>query len=127
MTRLSTPCGWLLYAGNLGQDMTVAGDVLDISLSRERSPGGWDSRVQLVASLSQGSILTGSGNPPEPLENLMWAALASWPRNGRRWPPQLRALAALARRYPEAYVEALEAETEPPGLRVVPDPWLAGP
>jgi hypothetical protein len=56
----------------------------------------------------------------------MWEALATWPQpgeDGRKWPPQMQALAALARRHPEEYRELL-AEVTP--LVVVFDPWLPG-
>lgn len=47
-----------------------------------------------------------------PLESMLWEAFRSWPdeRAGRRWPPEVRALLALARAHPEEYEHLREGE-----------------
>jgi len=107
MTRMYFRHGWLLYAH---QDMSggavVSGDVMSFELSAERFAGGTSLRlaVELPGELRAG----------RPLEQLMWDAFQSWPepgrKDGRRWPPEMEALLALARNHPEEYGRLREGE-----------------
>jgi len=145
MSRISFRYGWLLYVGTLGggQDdgLAVSGDVMDVDVTMERG-------VQNVHTFSSPYAVTVAG-PPEvtvrarmggPGTNLirgqteekaLWTALKSWAEpspgcEGRRWPPQLRAMAELARRHPEEYHDLVRTEAAAEPLQVVRHSWLDG-
>lgn len=123
MSRMGFPYGWLLYAGHAGgSDIALAGDCLCLEINVEQSIYARRS-VRLSADMGDAKLIQG-----KPESEAMWEALQSWPEpgkpGGRRWSPQLRAMAGLARRYPDMYRMLLEAELAAEPLKVVPDAWL---
>lgn len=111
MTRMHFRQGWLLYANpEISKGMVVSGDVMTFELSAERAFGGTSLRI--TCELPYGAALR-YGAHGAPLEAMMWDALQSWPqagKDGRRWPPEMRALLALARNHPEEYEQLREGE-----------------
>jgi hypothetical protein len=100
--------GWLVFAGNLGgSDAAVCGEAWAVNLSVEHS--AWSHSVRLDAELRDAVMF--HGKPPE---QHLWEALQHWPqpgtKDGRRWPAEMEALLALARRHPEEYEELRQGE-----------------
>lgn len=105
MSRLHSRHGWLLYANpEVSKGMVVSGDVMTFELSAELAYGGTSLRI--TCELPPGAELR-HGTHGATLESMMWQALQRWPepggKDGRRWPPEMRALLALAQNYPEEY------------------------
>lgn len=120
--------GWLLLAGDIGgHEAVLTGDAIRMDLSVEQ--GFYTSSVSLTCELGQAVIRTGQRQQggPRPLEALLWEALQAWPDKnaGRRWPPEMEALLALARKHPQEYENLLEAcsASGMSRLLVVPDVW----
>lgn len=143
LSRISFRYGWLLYVGTMGggpeSGLAVSGDVMDVNVTME-------SGAVSVSSISSPHLAYVPG-PPEITVNArmsgpgakmirgqaedtaLWHALRSWNEpgpgcEGRRWPPQLRAMAELARRHPGEYRDLVAAETRSEPLQVVRHSWL---
>jgi hypothetical protein len=101
----------MLYANpHLSGGVVLSGDVREFELSRDWH--GFRVTLDLLEETwRQGQV---QDPVPGPLESLMWDALQSWPqpgvRDGRRWPPEMTALLALAERYPGEYAQLRDAE-----------------
>lgn len=106
MTRISSAQGWLLYANpEIAKGMVVSGDVMIFELAVDRS--AWGSSLRVTCDLAAPVLRQGV-----PLESMMWEALQSWPgdKQGRKWPPEMLALLALARNHPEEYERLRDGE-----------------
>lgn len=108
MTRLSTRYGWMLYASpDLFGGSAISGDVLWHEMAMDRS--GWGSSLRITAEMAPG-VQVRQGRA----DAAMWEAFQGWPepgvKDGRRWPPEMRALLALARNHPEEYERLREGE-----------------
>jgi hypothetical protein len=97
--------GWLLFAGNLGADVVIAGQAYGSQAGVRHGMSG--TSVSISADLDRPVIHQG-----RPLEAMVWEAFQSWPdeRAGQRWPPEVLALLALARNHPEEYERLRESE-----------------
>jgi hypothetical protein len=119
--------GWLLYAGPGPKEATiVTGDVFQFSIEGRYSRWGGgevEARFILPAPVfTQGRTLAA----------MLWDALLTWPRPGlgREWPPELHAMAGLARKHPHEYQALLCEGRQKAGvapLEVIPDGWLNTP
>jgi hypothetical protein len=115
MSFIYAPHGWLLYAiPSMNEGAVIAGDVMGFELSAEHGYG--DAAWRVTAEMAPGAQLhtKAPGGSAPGLESLMWEALQSWPesgrKGGRRWPPEMLALLALARNHPEEYEQLREGE-----------------
>jgi hypothetical protein len=84
----------------------IAGEAHSPAVSVRHEISG--TGISISADLA-GPVIPAQGRP---LESMLWDALQSWPdeRAGRRWPPEVRALLALARAHPEEYEHLRESE-----------------
>lgn len=144
LSRISFRRGWLLYVGTMGggpdSGLAVAGDVLDVEISMESGavnvsmlnsphmayvPGPPTTTVRATVGGPGMKMIRGQAE-----DVALWSALRTWAdppcpdQEGRRWPPQLRAMAELARRHPEEYHALVETEARDDPLRVVRDHWI---
>lgn len=108
MSRLHMRRGWLLYAQpDLFGGSVVSGDVFSYEMSMDHSR--WGSSLRIVTEMEPG-VQVRQG----PVNAALWEALQSWPepgtKDGREWPPEMRALLALARNHPEEYERLREGE-----------------
>jgi len=139
MSRFGLRYGWLLYVGTLGgldSGLAISGDVVDVAIEAEQgavnvSPlGGPQAYVPGPRSLSIRAELGYDTKmiQGKPENTVMGEALQTWPDpdKGRAWPPQLRAMAELARRHPGEYRHLLAAELAAEPLQVVRHSWLDG-
>jgi hypothetical protein len=118
----------LLLAGDIGgHEAVLTGETYRTDLSVQH--GLYTSSVSLTCELDNVVMRTGQRQQgePRPLESLLWEALQTWPDKdaGRRWPPEMEALLALAREHPQEY-ESLREVCSASGmsrLLVVPDVW----
>jgi hypothetical protein len=99
---------WLLLAGDIGGHQGVlSGDVFRTDVSVQHGLGLYTSAVSVTCELGKAALRTGQRYQGERvmLESLLWEALRTWPDEnaGRRWPPEMLALLALARKYPQEY------------------------
>lgn len=110
MSRLHLRHGWLLYAHpEVSKGMVVSGDVMAFELSAEHAYGGQSLRV--TCELYRGDVRHSMNGAS--LESMMWNALQDWPepgKDGRKWPPEMLALLALARNHPEEFERLREGE-----------------
>jgi hypothetical protein len=120
--------GWLLLAGDIGgHEGVLTGGAFRTDLSVQQ--GLYTSTVSLACELDTVVMRAGLRyeGEPAPLESLLWEALQTWPDEnaGRRWPPEMEALLALARKYPQEYENLREeiSASSMPQLLVVPDVW----
>lgn len=117
---------WLMLAGDVGgAEGVLSGAVYRTDLSVQQ--GLYTRSVSLSAELDRPVVRTvRRDGGPAPMEAVMWEALQEWPDEnaGRRWPPEMGALLALARKHPQEYDEILREERSAAGrsqLLVVPD------
>jgi hypothetical protein len=106
---------WLVLAGDIGGHQGVlSGDVSSTDVSVQQ--GMFSSSVSLACELDKAVLRTGQRYQGEQvaLGSLLWEALQTWPDEnaGRRWPPEMLALLALARKYPQEYEHLRESEAE---------------
>jgi hypothetical protein len=119
---------WLLIAGDIGgQESVLTGESIRTDLSVQQ--GLCSQSVSLTCELTDAVLRTGQRQQggPRPVEAMLWEALQTWPDkdSGRRWPPEMKALLALARKHPQEYESLCEEiyASSGPQLMVVPDVW----